>query len=134
MFEPTTKSALEYATENKLEEWVHIFLCGEGDNKGFSDGLKLAKRHYAEPKVINFDLFIRCCGPEPNMKWQVDKSGFTQRVNNIADRYKTGAWDMPPLIVNDSDGVLELNDGNHRYEALKTLGINEYWVIIWKTV
>jgi hypothetical protein len=29
------------------------------------------------------------------------------------------------------DNKYELNDGNHRLEALKKLGINQYWVIIW---
>ena len=41
---------------------------------------------------------------------------------------------MPPLIVSIEDGSFVLNDGNHRFEALKQLGIREYWVIIWETI
>lgn len=53
IFEPTTKSAIEYAEQNNLEEWIHTFLCGEGDNKGFSDGLKDEERQYTAPQLMN---------------------------------------------------------------------------------
>ena len=54
----------------------------------------------------------------------------------MSERFKNGNWDMPPLIV---DGKIinnkhEINDGNHRFEALKMLGIKEYWVILWRTL
>lgn len=131
MFEATAKSAMEYARQNNVEEWIHTFLCGEGDNKDFSDGLKLEERIYSEPKLMKLDLFKRCYGPEPDMKWRCGED-FWDKVNEIAERYETGDWDMPPLIINDDNGVYELNDGNHRFAALKSLNITEYWVIIWK--
>ena len=40
---------------------------------------------------------------------------------------------MPPLIINRKDYMYELTDGNHRFEALKKLGIDKYWIIIWET-
>ena len=40
---------------------------------------------------------------------------------------------MPPLIVHFYDHKGELNDGNHRHEAYKRLGIAEYPVIVWIT-
>ncbi|NLB91122.1 MAG: ParB N-terminal domain-containing protein [Clostridiales bacterium] len=140
LYEPTTYSAKEYANQNILEEWVHEFLCGEGDNKEFSEGLKREKRYFKAPKIMSLDLFKRCYGPEPGMKYHIppeDKDqlkNFWININSIAKRYSQGDWDMPPLIVEECDGVLELNDGNHRYEALKSLGINQYWVIVWGTV
>jgi len=139
MFEPTTKSAIEYARQNNLEEWVHEYLCGEGNNKGFSEGLKLEEREYTGPQLMPLDLFKRCYGPEPGVKYGIredDKEQikwFWLNINGIAERYKAGDWDMPPLIIQDFDGEFELNDGNHRYGALKKLGINEYWIILWKT-
>ena len=39
----------------------------------------------------------------------------------------------PPLIVHFYDHKWELNDGNHRHEAYKRLGIIEYPVIVWIT-
>ena len=38
---------------------------------------------------------------------------------------------MPPLIVNHSNGYLEVNDGNHRIEALRRQGASKIWVVLW---
>ena len=139
MFEATLKSAMEYAGQNKLEEWVHEYLCGEGDNKGFSDGLKLEPREYEGPKLMNLDLFARTYGPEPGMAYSIredDKEQikwFWLNIGGIMEKFRGGHWDMPPLIIQDDDGIYEINDGNHRFEALKMLGIKEYWVILWRT-
>jgi hypothetical protein len=133
-YRPTLSSAIDFSITNKLEEWIHLFLCGEGNNKTFSDGLKLEPRRYYAPKMISFYEFDRCCGPEKNMKYQVSEESFINRVNDIAAKFNKGNWDMPPLLVNHDKNGYELNDGNHRYEALKKLKINQYWVIIWETI
>ena len=140
MYEATLKSAMDYASGNNIEAWVHEYLCAEGDNKGFSDGLKLEPREYEGPKLMNLDLFTRTYGPEPGMKHSIREDDKEQvkwfwfNIGGIAERYRAGNWDMPPLIIQDSGGEYELNDGNHRLEALKTLGIKEYWVILWRTL
>ena len=133
-YEPTTTSAIAHASHGRLEEWVHLFLCNEGCNVPFSDGLKLEPRRYTGPQQMDLCLLIRCCGPEDNMKFQEPARDFRKRVASIMKKYKTGKWDMPPLIANRVDGHYELNDGNHRLEALKSLGITSFWVIIWETV
>ena len=133
-YKPTLASAVLFANANKLEEWIHLFLCGEGNNKPFSDGLKLKPRRYFAPVIINLNKFVRCCGPEKQMKYPVPEESFIKRVNNIISSYSKGDWDMPPLIVNRNGNKYELNDGNHRYEALKKLGIDQYWVIFWETI
>jgi ParB-like nuclease domain. len=136
MFDATSKSAIEYARENRLEEWVHEFLCGEGNNKGFSDGLKLTEREFTAPALMKLDQFTRIHGPEEGMIYRAvgeEHIGyFWDKIKKIEERYAAGDWDMPPLIIQHSDGVYELNDGNHRFEALKNLGVSEYWVILWK--
>jgi len=139
MFEATLKSAMEYASLNKIEGWVQEYLCGEGDNRGLADGLKLEEREYTGPALMNLDLFTRCYGPEPGMKFSI-REGDTEQIKwfwlntgGIMERYRAGNWDMPPLIIEDWGGEYELSDGNHRLEALKMLGVKEYWVIIWKT-
>ncbi|MDR2972933.1 MAG: ParB/RepB/Spo0J family partition protein [Bacteroidales bacterium] len=133
-YKPTLTSSIIFANENKLEEWIHLFLCREGNNKPFSDGLKLKPRRFFTPEMINLNRFERCCGPEEQMKFQVSEEYFKKRVNDIAIFFKKGNWDMPPLIVNRAGNRYELNDGNHRYEALKKIGITRYWVIIWETI
>ena len=133
-YQPTLSSAINFASVNRLEEWIHLFLCGEGNNKAFSDGLKLEPRRYFTPEIFPLDNLQRCCGPEKYMKYQAPEKSFIRHVNNMALTYKEGGWDMPPLIVYRKGSTLELNDGNHRYEALKILGIKQYWVIMWETI
>ena len=135
-FEPTTTSAIEYSKKNKLEEWIHLFLCGDendGGNEDFSKGLKLEPRKYYSPCLMDLNRFERCCGPEEGMKFRIPALDFNKNVNGIMEKYKKGSWDMPPMIINRIAEKYELNDGNHRFEALKRLGIKEFWVIIWET-
>lgn len=127
-----SKTAREYSNEGRIEDWVHSFLCNEGNNIAFSDGLKLEKRQYIGPLNMPLHLFQRCCGPEENMIYKINEDGFLWRVSEIAKRRESG-WDMPPLIINYSDNVFELNDGNHRYQAMINSGINKCDVIIWTT-
>lgn len=128
----TLTGALEFAKKSSIGEWLHAFLLDEGNNIAFSVGLKKEKRYYIGPVKMPLYLFERCCGPELSMKYKIDESGFNMRVAAIAKRFKN-SWDMPPLIINYCDGKFELNDGNHRYEALKNCGIKECYVIIWIT-
>jgi hypothetical protein len=117
----TGKSAREYSNAGRLEEWVHKFLCSEGNNIDFSNGLKLEKRYYIGPIKMPLHLFERCCGPEDNMKYRINEDGFKGRVSEISKRINTG-WDVPPLIINFSNNSFELNDGNHRYQAMINSG------------
>lgn len=128
----TLSLAHYYAKHGRLEEWVHRYLLSDGNNPAFSDGLKRVERTYLGPFKMPIALFSRCCGPEENMKWRVDPNGFEHRVSNLAKAI-TNKADLPPLIVNFSDVGIELNDGNHRYEAYQRLGVNEVNVIIWIT-
>lgn len=137
-YKGTLTSAQNYAQNNKLEEWIHLYLLSDGHNKDFSDGLKLTDRYFLGPVKMPLSFFKRCCGPEDNMKWQVSEEWFEKHVKELEAVIKLGN-DMPPLIVNFSvdndnpDGCFELNDGNHRLEAYNRLGIKEYEVVIWIT-
>jgi len=132
-YESTASSAIAFAQAGRLEEWMHLFLCNEGGNREFSDGLKLQPRIYHAPRMMDLRLFERCCGPEDGLKHQISASGFRKNVKAIMKKFKAGNWDMPPLIINFVNGKYELNDGNHRFEALRKLGVHEYWTIIWET-
>ena len=41
--------------------------------------------------------------------------------------------EMPPIIVHYVDGEFELNDGNHRLQVYRDLGIEKVWTVIWIT-
>lgn len=128
----TLTSAIGYARNGKLEEWIHTYLKSDGHNPEFSDGLKLFDRYFLGPVKMPLALFERCCGPEEGMKWQIPEENFNWKVSQLMEVIEKGT-DLPPLIVHYGDGGFELNDGNHRHEAYKRLGIEEYFVIVWIT-
>lgn len=128
----TLTSAKEYTSLGKLEEWVHAYLLSDGNNKGFSDGLKLTERYFFGLANMPLALFSRCCGPEPEMKYRVHPGGFERKVNALAEAVQNGA-DLPPMIVQYANGGFELNDGNHRFEAYHRVGVAEATVVVWIT-
>jgi hypothetical protein len=121
---------MEYARAGKLEEWVHAFLLSDGNNKPFSDGLKLYERAFYGPVKMPLSLFTRGGGPEEGMRWRMDPVSWEQRVGNLVRVMRTEK-DMPPLIARYAAGGFELNDGNHRFEALTRLGEQEHHFIVW---
>jgi len=131
-YKGTLSSAVEYAKNGKLEEWVHTFLLSDGHNRDFSDGLKLLSRCFLGPMKMPLSFFKRCCGPEEYMKWRVNRGFFEQKVGELQRVIAENA-DLPPLIVHYAEGEFELNDGNHRLEAYSRMGIKEYYVIVWIT-
>lgn len=123
-------SALEYAEAGRIEEWIHEYLLSDGKNKAFSDGLSLQKRYYIGPVEFPTSLLCRCCGPEENMLYRVNKGGFERKVAALMSSISVGR-DLPPIMVNFADGELTLNDGNHRFEAYSRLGMSKCYAIIW---
>ncbi len=132
IYKSSLSSAKEFAEAGKLEDWVHLFLLSDGHNKAFSDGLKLFNRYYLGPLTMPLSLFSRWCGPEDNIKYQVNAEWFEKRVQSLKKTLQSND-DMPPLIVHYVDHGFELCDGNHRFEALTQLGVKEYPVIVWIT-
>lgn len=130
--EYTLSESLKYAKNNQLENWLHLYFLNEGNNKDLYTGLKKDKRFYLKPIKMPLYLFERCCGPEKNMKYTVKREDFERRVIGIQDRLQNG-WDMPPLFINYSEGKYEINDGNHRYEALIRNKVMEYYIVFWCT-
>jgi len=131
-YKSTLTSAIGYARNGKLEEWIHAYLQSDGHNQAFSDGLKLFDRYFLGPVKMPLSLFKRCCGPEADMKWQVSAEGFERKVRDL-QKVISDNNDMPPLIVHYVEGEFELNDGNHRFEAYSRLGVKEAYVIVWIT-
>ena len=84
------------------------------------------------PVKIPLSLLTRICGPEENMRWRVAAEGFEERVSALMREFEGGA-DLPPVIVHCTAEGLELNDGNHRLEAYRRLGIEEGPAVFWAT-
>ncbi|WBW95567.1 ParB N-terminal domain-containing protein [Oceanirhabdus sp. W0125-5] len=122
--------AIEFYKKGDIEEWVHLFLNSVGNNKPFSEGLKLQKRYWIGPILIDIDKLTRCCGPEPEMQYYNSPESWDKHIEKFQDLIRDG-WDMPPLIAENKEGKLIVNDGNHRIEALKRENIKKCWAIIW---
>ena len=131
-YSATLSSARAYAEAEKLDAWIHLYLNEEGRNVPFSDGLKLFDRYYIAPAEFPLDLFTRCAGPEPEMKYRIDRDWWEYRVAEMEKSVQADD-DLPPLIVHYVDGEYELNDGNHRHQACENLGIENVWAIVWIT-
>lgn len=134
----TLTNALECAAHGMIEDWVHAYLLSDGDNKPFSDGLRLFERTFHGPVSLPLALLRRNTGPEPEMKWQIPSEWFEPHVSQLMDAMRAGA-DLPPLIVHywipegETEGEFEMNDGNHRLEAFRRLGVERCHVILWCT-
>ncbi len=134
----TLTSACQAAAEGELENWIHTYLLTDGDNKAFSDGLKKFDRIFHHPVSFPLNLLTRNAGPEPNMQYKIHPEWFEIHISQLMDAARAGE-DLPPLIVHywipeDKElGRFELNDGNHRLEAFRRLGMERYHVIFWCT-
>lgn len=138
-YQGTLSCAQEWSRQGRLEEWLHAYLLSDGDNKPFSDGLKMVDRIFLGPFSMPLNLFQRCTGPvEEGLKYQVHPEVWERNVQHLMDAIQRQA-DIPPLIVHylipegGQMGEFELNDGNHRWEAYSRLGIQEAHVIVWST-
>ena len=125
-------SAQSYAAEGKLDVWIHLYLNREGRNPAFSDGLKLTERYYFSPVWFPLWFIRRCAGPEPGMKYRIDKDWWISHVSDLEKSIQNDT-DMPPLLVSYVNGKFVLNDGNHRYQAYQNLGAENVPVIVWIT-
>lgn len=126
----TLRASLEYASNHDIETWIHLFLNGEGDNIGLSEGLKQHKRYWVGPIEVGLSCLDRVVGTESHMEYVEDEDWWNQSINQISKRIEDG-WDMPPLIAENRNGTFSVRDGNHRLGALEKLKKNKCYVIIW---
>ena len=125
--------AQEYSNRNELDKWLQLFLRDDSyehasPNIPLADGLLLEERFYIGPILIDFDK-INTLRIEKDIEDANDRLFYLQKEKEILNNYND--YNLPPLIVEYKDNKLNLVDGNHRYSALKKLGINKYYVIIW---
>ena len=133
LLELDSRSAKKWAEDGKVEEWVHKYLLsGKGGNSDpeFSEGLKREKRWWNGPSVLSlYDLSL-AVGTDPGMEFVVDKDNWCAWTRRLAKSFSNPAA-LPPLIAEYRAGELSIRDGNTRYGAMKLLGWNTCWVIIW---
>lgn len=124
-------TAQEYAAAGCLEEWIHAYLTtGAWANHGLSDGLKLQQRYWLGPLALPLASLNRVCGPEPEMEYIEPVDGWEQRIRILMQNIQA-LEDVPPFIIHHQANDLSIRDGNHRHEALRRLGYESCYVLLW---
>ncbi len=133
-----TRTAIDYAQQGRLEEWVHGYLLGgPWRNEGLSDGLKLQRRWWRGPVELPLAMLARCVGTEPGMEYPVRAEYWEGRMAEMIASIRgagAGPLDMPPLIATfdpQTPARLSVRDGNHRLGAYERLGWPNAWVLVW---
>ena len=116
--------------EAQVSEHVDTFLRGEGNNIPLADGLQKQKRYWIGPVNFPLDRLVRSCGPEESMEYKESEEGWNSRLNSLV-KHIEGGGRFFPLIATYTDGLFSVRDGNHRYGALKKLGIKSHPTYIW---
>lgn len=128
-----TVSALKWAVEGKIEEWVHKYLLtGKGGktNPEFSEGLKREERWWNGPLELNLTALSPAVGTKSGMEFVVDKDKWHARISKLAKSF-SNPLSLPPLIVEYRAEELSVRDGNTRYGAMSLLEWTTCWVVIW---
>ena len=128
-----TGSAIKWAEDGKIEEWVHRYLLSGRGGKSdpeFSEGLKREKRWWNGPVELNLTDLSPAVGTEPGLEYVVDKAYWSARTSKLAESF-SNPISLPPLIAEYRAGKLSIRDGNTRYGAMRLLEWTTCWVIIW---
>jgi hypothetical protein len=127
----STEAAREAARRDELSEWVAQFLASPGsDNAALAAALTDAPRWWLGPVQVPLAQLNRLAGPpgEPALEPMAEDE-WRDDVDDLARRVEDG-HEPPPVIASHVDGRLELEDGNHRVEALRRAGEDRAWTII----
>lgn len=129
----TLTLARKYAEEGRIDEWMQDFLRADGKNPALAEGLLIEERYYFGLREIPISLLedVKTGAPEylhaPN-----DIQYFFAVVDRMKESLADG-WDAPPLIVEYVYGKFKVDDGRHRLEMYRQLGIEKVWAVIWTT-
>lgn len=129
----TLTMARQYAEAGRIDVWMQDFLRADGKNVALADGLLLEERYYFGLREVPISLFasIKSGAPE-----YLQENNAIQYFFSVVDEMKEGladGWDAPPLIVEYVYGNFQVDDGRHRLETYRQLGIEKVWAVIWTT-
>jgi hypothetical protein len=124
-------SAFAAADADALPHWVGEFLASRGsDNATLAAALALREHWWLGPLRLPLDLLVPLAGPDDDALCPVDAEEWEEDVGTMEDSIEEG-WEPAPLLAQFDRGDLLLQDGNHRYEALRRSGETHAWVLLW---
>ena len=117
--------------DEEVARWVGEFLASRGSNNAALAAALAQEPHWwYGPVLLPLANLERLAGPEPDVLCTEDPAVWEDEVEGIEEQLDDG-WEPPPLLAEWRDGRLLLQDGNHRYEALRRTGEEKAWVLIW---
>lgn len=129
----TLSVAKQYAAEGRIDEWMQDFLRADGKNLALADGLLKEKRYYFGLWEIPITLLSDVKSGAPEYLHDKDSIDYFFYVVEQMKEGLSGGWEAPPLIVEYVYGHFQVNDGRHRLELFRQLGVERVWVAIWTT-
>lgn len=129
----TLALARQYDEKGKIDGWMQDFLRADGKNLALADGLLLEERHYFGLREIPISLLSEVKSGAPEY---LHASNDIQYFFEVVDRMKESlaeGWDAPPLIVEYVYGKFQVDDGRHRLETYRQLGVERVWAAVWTT-
>jgi FMN phosphatase YigB (HAD superfamily) len=127
----TVAGAARAAESGELAQWVGEFLASRGsDNAVLAAALAAEPHWWLGPVRVPLTDLHRLAGPEDDALCAIDPTEWEDDTSQMAASIDAG-WEPPPLLAEHREGRLLLQDGNHRYEALRRSGAGDAWVIIW---
>lgn len=129
----TLSLAKLYDEDGRIDEWMQDFLRADGKNLALADGLLKEERFYFGLREVPIALFasVKFGAPE-----YLHAANDIEYFFDVVDRMKESlvdGWDAPPLIVEYVYGNFQVDDGRHRLELYRQLGVEKVWAVIWTT-
>ena len=129
----TLSLAKMYDKDGRIDEWLQDFLRADGKNLALADGLLKEERFYFGLREVPISLFagVKSGAPE-----YLHAANDIEYFFDVVDRMKESladGWDAPPLIVEYVYGKFQVDDGRHRLETYRQLGVKKVWAVIWTT-
>jgi hypothetical protein len=124
-------SAFAAAEDDELARWVGDFLASRGsDNATLAAALATREHWWLGPLRLPLDLLVPLAGPDDDALCPVEPEEWEDDVGSMESSIESG-WEPAPLLAQYDRRKLLLQDGNHRYEALKRSGETHAWVLLW---
>lgn len=114
---------------NLYNQIMQIVLATEANNKELLAYIDSHKDAWRGPELINESLIKRTVGPEPEMLNFESETQFDSKVKKIQNWLTEHPDEKLSLLCEKHEGLYYLLDGNHRFEALKNLGHQQFSVI-----